>query len=93
MTNQGLFFGGKALLFLALFLSAPGITRGGGFQMVDQSARAMGIGGAVGALIGDPTIGVSPTTVRVPVVNGHSESVYVEFHRPMSAAEASAAVA
>ena len=55
MTNQGLFFGGKALLFLALFLSAPGITRGGGFQMVDQSARAMGIGGAVGALIGDPT--------------------------------------
>ena len=32
-----------------------------------------------------PTIGVSPTTVRVPVVNGHSEAVHVEFHRPMTA--------
>jgi len=27
-------------------------------------------------------------TVRVPVVNGHSESVHVQFHRPMHAAEA-----
>ena len=34
------------------------------------------------------TIGVSPTTVRVPVVNGHSEAVHVQFHRPMSADEA-----
>jgi aspartate-semialdehyde dehydrogenase len=39
-------------------------------------------------ILGDPGIGVSPTTVRVPVVNGHAESVYVEFHRPMGAAEA-----
>jgi aspartate-semialdehyde dehydrogenase len=39
-------------------------------------------------ILGDSTIGVSPTTVRVPVVNGHSESVHVQFHRPMSAAEA-----
>ena len=35
-----------------------------------------------------PSIGVSPTTVRVPVVNGHSEAVHVQFHRPMTAAEA-----
>lgn len=39
-------------------------------------------------IMGDPTIGVSPTTVRVPVVTGHSESVHVQFHRPMTAAEA-----
>jgi aspartate-semialdehyde dehydrogenase len=39
-------------------------------------------------IMGDASIGVSPTTVRVPVVNGHAESIYVEFHRPMGAAEA-----
>lgn len=39
-------------------------------------------------IMGDATIGVSPTTVRVPVVNGHSESVHVQFHRAMDASEA-----
>jgi aspartate-semialdehyde dehydrogenase len=39
-------------------------------------------------IMGDPGIGVSPTTVRVPVVNGHSEALHVQFARPMSAAEA-----
>ena len=39
-------------------------------------------------IMGDTSIGVSPTTVRVPVVNGHSEAVHVQFHRPMTAAEA-----
>jgi len=39
-------------------------------------------------ILGDDTIGVSPTTVRVPVVNGHSEAVHVQFHKPMTAAEA-----
>lgn len=39
-------------------------------------------------ILGDKTIGVSPTTVRVPVVNGHAESVHVQFHRPMMAKEA-----
>ena len=39
-------------------------------------------------IMGDDSIGVSPTTVRVPVVNGHSEAVHVQFHRPMDAAEA-----
>jgi aspartate-semialdehyde dehydrogenase len=39
-------------------------------------------------ILGDATIGVSPTTVRVPVVNGHSEAVHVQFHRPMKAEEA-----
>jgi len=39
-------------------------------------------------IMGDASIGVSPTTVRVPVMNGHAESVHVQFHRPMSAVEA-----
>jgi aspartate-semialdehyde dehydrogenase len=39
-------------------------------------------------IFGDASIGVSPTTVRVPVVNGHAESVHVQFHRPMTAEEA-----
>lgn len=39
-------------------------------------------------ILGDASIGVSPTTVRVPVVTGHSESVHVQFSRPMDAAEA-----
>lgn len=39
-------------------------------------------------IMGDPEIGVSPTTVRVPVVTGHSEAVHVQFHRPMTAEEA-----
>jgi aspartate-semialdehyde dehydrogenase len=39
-------------------------------------------------IFGDASIGVSPTTVRVPVVNGHSEAVHAQFHRPMRADEA-----
>lgn len=33
-------------------------------------------------IMGDNSIKVSPTTVRVPVANSHSESVNVEFERP-----------
>ncbi|MEZ4297325.1 MAG: aspartate-semialdehyde dehydrogenase [Polyangiaceae bacterium] len=39
-------------------------------------------------ILGDDTIGISPTTVRVPVITGHSESVHVQFARPMFADEA-----
>ena len=39
-------------------------------------------------ILGDDSIGVSPTAVRIPVVNGHSESVHVQFQRPMRADEA-----
>jgi aspartate-semialdehyde dehydrogenase len=38
----------------------------------------------------DATIRVNPTTVRVPVVYGHSEAVHVETRRKISAAEARA---
>ncbi len=39
-------------------------------------------------ILGDPEIRVSPTTVRVPVINAHAESLAVEFERPLSAARA-----
>jgi len=39
-------------------------------------------------IFADDTIGISPTTVRVPVITCHSESVHVQFHRPMSAKRA-----
>jgi aspartate-semialdehyde dehydrogenase len=39
-------------------------------------------------IFGDETIGVSPTTVRVPVITGHSEAVHAQFYRPIFAEEA-----
>lgn len=39
-------------------------------------------------IMGDPSIRVSPTCVRVPVRNGHSESVNVETEKKLTAAEA-----
>jgi aspartate-semialdehyde dehydrogenase len=41
----------------------------------------------------DPAIRVETTTVRVPVLNGHSESINVEFEKPLSADEARAILA
>ncbi|NJB67318.1 aspartate-semialdehyde dehydrogenase [Desulfobaculum xiamenense] len=38
-------------------------------------------------ILGDDTIGVSPTAVRVPVYIGHSESVNVETEKKLTAAE------
>jgi aspartate-semialdehyde dehydrogenase len=40
----------------------------------------------------DPDIKVAATCVRVPVFIGHSEAVNVEFHNPVSVAEARAAL-
>ena len=39
-------------------------------------------------ILGDTTIGVSPTCVRVPVKVSHSEAVTVEFDRPLSVDDA-----
>lgn len=41
-------------------------------------------------IMGDPTIEVSPTCVRVPVPFSHSESIQIEIERPISADEARA---
>jgi aspartate-semialdehyde dehydrogenase len=39
-------------------------------------------------ILGDETIGVTPTCVRVPVVRGHSESIHVQFRKPLTAEKA-----
>ncbi|MHB9024766.1 MAG: aspartate-semialdehyde dehydrogenase [Armatimonadota bacterium] len=39
-------------------------------------------------ILGDDTIQVSPTTVRVPVDNCHAESINVEFYEPVSVEKA-----
>ncbi|MCY4419948.1 MAG: aspartate-semialdehyde dehydrogenase [Gammaproteobacteria bacterium] len=39
-------------------------------------------------IMGDDTIQVNPTTVRIPVVNGHSEAVHLELKAPLSAEQA-----
>ncbi len=44
-------------------------------------------------IFGAPTMGVSATCVRVPVRIAHSEAINVEFARPISVAEAKAALA
>ncbi len=43
-------------------------------------------------ILGDQKIGVSATCVRVPVKTSHSESVNVEFERPIAVEEAKAAL-
>jgi aspartate-semialdehyde dehydrogenase len=39
-------------------------------------------------ILGEPGLPLTATTVRVPVMVGHAESVNVEFERPITAAEA-----
>lgn len=39
-------------------------------------------------IMGDPSIKVSPTTVRVPVFISHSEAINVEFEKPLSVEKA-----
>jgi aspartate-semialdehyde dehydrogenase len=43
-------------------------------------------------IMGDDSILVSPTTVRVPVRIGHSEAVNIEFHNPVTVEQARAAL-
>jgi len=38
-------------------------------------------------ILEDETIMVNPTTVRVPVLYGHSEAIHLELKSPLSAAE------
>jgi aspartate-semialdehyde dehydrogenase len=39
-------------------------------------------------ILGDPSVQMSPTTVRVPVRVGHSEAVNLEFHNPITVEQA-----
>jgi aspartate-semialdehyde dehydrogenase len=43
-------------------------------------------------IMGDETLLVSPTTARVPVEVGHSESINLEFHQPITVEAARAAL-
>jgi aspartate-semialdehyde dehydrogenase len=43
-------------------------------------------------IMGDPSINLSCTAVRVPVIGGHSEAVYVEFAKDFELAEVRAAL-
>src|SRR6185312_10206062 len=43
-------------------------------------------------IMGDDSIQVSPTTVRVPVRIGHSEAINLEFERPVTPEQARAAL-
>lgn len=47
-------------------------------KMVMETRKIMGL----------PDLAVTATTVRVPVINGHSEALNVEFERPLEPAEA-----
>lgn len=44
-------------------------------------------------ILGDKTIQIVPTTVRVPVLNAHSESIYIETKKKASPAQISALLA
>ncbi len=44
-------------------------------------------------IMGDDTVRVAPTCVRVPVLRCHSESINLEFDRPVSVEDAKAALA
>ena len=44
-------------------------------------------------IMGDDTVQVAPTCVRVPVLRCHSESINLEFDRPVDVEEARAAIA
>jgi aspartate-semialdehyde dehydrogenase len=38
-------------------------------------------------ILGDHSIGITATAIRIPVVGGHSESVNVEFEKPFEVSE------
>ncbi|MBI3910582.1 MAG: aspartate-semialdehyde dehydrogenase [Armatimonadetes bacterium] len=44
-------------------------------------------------ILGEPDLAVTPTTVRVPVIRGHGESIYLETERKVTVDEARAALA
>ncbi|MCC5920242.1 MAG: aspartate-semialdehyde dehydrogenase [Cyclobacteriaceae bacterium] len=51
------------------------------FQENDYTKEEMKMVNETKKIFGDDNIGVTATTVRLPVMGGHSESINVEFHR------------
>jgi aspartate-semialdehyde dehydrogenase len=66
----------------------PQIPQSDAFNDLGYTSEEMKMVNETRKIMGDPSILVSPTTVRVPVVNCHSESVNAEFKRKITADEA-----
>lgn len=63
------------------------------FQENDYTKEEMKLVHETRKILGDPTIGITATAVRVPVHGGHSESVNVEFERSYDIADVKKALA
>lgn len=53
-------------------------------DMAGYTSEEVKLGRETCKILGDDAIRVVSTCVRVPVFNGHSEALHVEFHRPIS---------
>lgn len=53
-------------------------------EMPGYTSEEVKLGRETRKILGDDSIQVVSTCVRVPVFNGHSEALHVEFHRPIS---------
>jgi aspartate-semialdehyde dehydrogenase len=60
----------------------------GGFREDDYTSEELKMVYETRKLLGDETIQICPTCIRIPVSNCHSESINVETERPLSVAEA-----
>lgn len=60
----------------------------GGFKEQGYTSEEMKMVYETRKILGDPSIMVCPTCVRIPVANCHSETVLVETERPISVDEA-----
>jgi aspartate-semialdehyde dehydrogenase len=54
----------------------------------DYSEEEIKIVNETRKILGDPSIGVTPTCARVPVAIGHAQAVHAQFHEPLDAARA-----
>lgn len=60
----------------------------GGFKEQGYTSEEMKMVYETRKILGDPSIMVCPTCVRIPVANCHSETILVETERPISVEEA-----
>lgn len=63
------------------------IPHGGDFSTGDYTSEEIKLDFETRKIIGDDSIKVTATVVRVPVYGGHSESVNVEFEKPIEIGE------
>ena len=63
------------------------IPEAGSFEGEDYTTEEIKLGFETRKIIGDESIKVTATAVRVPVYGGHSEAVNIEFERPFEVEE------